>query len=185
MKLRRTMMSNLLTLSSTMLYTAFAFYSFATIMFGVTLTDKNKQKKIRISEMLSLSLTIIVHISQLYYFVTCWISARHAYVSKMFVFMTSLCIGIFIAFIIIYFIYRLYILGLFALPVALILIAYASMFPTEFSPLQPSLQSPWLYIHITTVALSQGILGISFVAGLIYLIKQIDQNKRNKGNMWL
>src|SRR5699024_200831 len=43
----------------------------------------------------------------------------------------------------------------------------------------------WLYIHVTTVSLSQGILGISFVAGLIYLIKQIDQKKRNKKNMWL
>src|SRR5699024_2711443 len=77
------------------------------------------------------------------------------------------------------------ILGLFALPIALIIIAYASMFPTDLSPLVPSLQSPWLYIHVTTVSLSQGILGISFVAGLIYLIKQIDQKKRNKKNMWL
>src|SRR5690625_2618585 len=59
------------------------------------------------------------------------------------------------------------------------------MFPTEISPLVPSLQSPWLYIHVTTVSLSQGILGISVVAGLIYLIKQIDQRKRSKGNMWL
>src|SRR5699024_3130279 len=160
------------------LYTAFAFYSFATIMFGVTLTDKNKQKKIGISGMIAVSLTIIGLFAQLTYFVTRWIAAGHAPVSNIFEFMTSLgmCIVMvfFFIFIIIYLIYRLTILGLFALPVALILIAYASMFPTELSPLQPSLQSPWLYIHITTVALSQGILGISFVAGLIYLIKQID-----------
>src|SRR5699024_11314919 len=67
-----------------------------------------------------------------------------------------------------------------SLPIALIIIAYASMFPSELSPLQPSLQSPWLYIHVTTVSISQGILGISFVAGLIYLIRQIDQTKRSE-----
>src|SRR5699024_41848 len=72
-----------------------------------------------------------------------------------------------------------------SLPIALIIIAYASMFPSSLSPLVPSLQSPWLYIHVTTVSISQGILGISFVAGLIYLIKEIDQKKRNKKNMWL
>src|SRR5699024_2864124 len=98
----------------------------------------------------------------------------------MFEFMTFLGMSIVFAFIIMYFIYELNILGLFALPIALIIIAYASMFPTEISPLVPSLQSPWLYIHVTTVSLSQGILGISFVAGLIYLIKQINQTKANK-----
>src|SRR5699024_12526023 len=104
---------------------------------------------------------IIRPFAHLTYFLTSRIAAGYASILNMFEFMTSLGMGIVIAFIIIYFIYRLNILGLFALPVALILIAYASMFPTELSPLQPSLQSPWLYIHITTVALSQGILGIS------------------------
>lgn len=103
----------------------------------------------------------------------------------MFEFMTFLGMSLVLAFIIIYFIYRLTILGLFALPVALIIIAYASMFPTDIAPLVPSLQTPMLYIHVTTVSLSQGILGISFVAGLIYLIRQIDQTRINKRNTWL
>src|SRR5690625_1759980 len=179
------MMSDLTSLSSTMLYTAFAFYSIATVIFGITVTDKNKQKKKGKMGAVAISITITGLVAQLVYFITRWIAGGHAPVSNMFEFMTSLGMGIVIAFIIIYFIYRLNVLGLFALPIALILIAYASMFPTELSPLQPSLQSPWLYIHITTVALSLCVLGISFVAGLIYLIKQIDQNKRNKGNMWL
>lgn len=182
-------MSNLAAISSTMLYTAFAFYSIATIMFGVTIKDnkkdKNKQKKKGLTGTIAISLTIVGLITQVGYFITRWLASGHAPVGNMFEFMTFLGMSIVLAFIIIYFIYRLSILGLFALPIALILIAYASMFPTEISPLVPSLQSPWLYIHVTTVSLSQGILGISFVAGLIYLIKQIDQRKRNKGNMWL
>src|SRR5699024_3916990 len=85
----------------------------------------------------------------------------------------------------IYFIYRLNILGLFALPISLIIIAYASMFPREISPLVPSLQSPWLYIHVSTVSLSQGVLGVSFVTGLIYLIKKINQSVKSKQTFWL
>src|SRR5699024_8114873 len=126
-------------------------------------------------------LTIIGLIAQMVYFITRWIASGHAPVGNMFEFMTFLGMSLVLAFIIIYFIYRLNILGLFALPIALIIIAYASMFPTELSPLVPS----WLYIHVTTVSLSQGILGVSFVAVLIYLIRQIDQTKRSKKNMWL
>ncbi|MFD2130130.1 c-type cytochrome biogenesis protein CcsB [Pseudogracilibacillus auburnensis] len=178
-------MSNLATLSSSMLYTAFAFYSLATVMFGVTIKDKNQQKKKGRTGTVAITLTIIGLSAQLIYFITRWIAGGHAPVGNMFEFMTFLGMSIVLAFIIIYFIYRFDILGLFALPIALIIIAYASMFPTDLSPLVPSLQSPWLYIHVTTVSLSQGILGISFVAGLIYLIKQIDQKKRSKKNMWL
>lgn len=178
-------MSNIVTISSTMLYTAFALYSIATIMFGVTIKDKNKQKKKGITGTIAISLTIIGLIAQVVYFITRWIASGHAPVANMFEFMTFLGMSLVLAFIIIYFIYRLSVLGLFALPIALIIIAYASMFSTEISPLVPSLQSPWLYIHVTTVSLSQGILGVSFVAGLIYLIRQIDQKKRSKKNLWL
>src|SRR5699024_5915877 len=164
----------------TMLYTAFAFYSIATIMFGVTINEKNKQKKKGIAGTIAIYLTIIGLIAQVVYFITRWIAGGHAPLGNMFEFMTFLGMSLVLAFIIIYIIYRLNILGLFALPIALIIIAYASMFPSELSPLQPSLQSPWLYIHVTTVSISQGILGISFVAGLIYLIRQIDQTKRSE-----
>lgn len=84
------------------------------------------------------------------------------------------------AFIVIYFIYRLSMLGLFALPVALLIIAYASMFPTEITPLIPALQTNWLHIHVTTAATGEAVLSISFVAGLIYLIKTIDQSSEIK-----
>src|SRR5699024_12345451 len=90
-------------------------------------------------------------------------------VCYLFVFVTFLGMILVFAFILIYFIYRLSVLGLFALPIALLIIAYGSMFPKEISPLVPSLQSNWLFIHVITVSIAQGILAISFVAGLIYL----------------
>src|SRR5690625_2862095 len=128
-------MSNLATFSSTMLYTAFAFFSIATIMFGVTIKDKKQQRNKGIAGTIAISITIIGFVAQLLYFITRWIAAGHAPVGNMFEFMTFLGMSIVLAFIIIYFIYRLNILGLFALPIALIIIAYASMFPTKIAPL--------------------------------------------------
>src|SRR5690625_2508081 len=172
-------------LSATLLYTAFGLYSIATIIFGLTIKGKKHKSEKDITGTIGIWVTIAGLVAQIGYFITRWVAGGHAPLSNLFEFMTFLGMSLVLAFIIIYFIYRLNVLGLFALPVALIIIAYASMFPSELSPLVPSLQSPWLYIHVTTVSLSQGILGVSFVAGLIYLIRQIDQTKRSKKNMWL
>src|SRR5690625_2643490 len=180
------MTETLLSISSNTLYAAFALYLIATVFFGATIRDKRTTDgKNSLTSTIAITLTIIGFISQLVYFVTRWIASGHAPVSNMFEFVTFLGMSIILAFIILFFMYRLSVLGLFALPIAMIVIAYASMFPTEIAPLVPSLQSHWLYIHVTTVSLSQGILGVSFVVGLIYLIKAIDQTKRNKKNIWL
>lgn len=179
-------MNNLINLSSIALETAFFFYLIATIFFGATIRDKRrKNDKSGIAGSIAISLTIIGFLAQLVYFITRWIASEHAPVSNMFEFVTFFGMSIVLTFIIIYFIYRLNVLGLFALPIALIIIAYAGMFPSAIAPLVPSLQSHWLYIHVTTVSLSQGILGISFVAGLLYLIKNVEQSTRSKETTWL
>lgn len=169
-----------------MLFTAFMFYLVATIFFGATIRDKRTDKKKKtLSGNIAITLTIIGFLAQLTYFITRWIAAGHAPVSNLFEFTTFLGMTLVFAFIIIYFIYRLGALGLFALPIAMLIIAYASMFPSDISPLVPSLQSNWLWIHVTTVSLGQGILSISFIAGLIYLIRQVDQTVRSKKTTWL
>src|SRR5690625_4026813 len=180
-------MSDLISVSSAALYTAFIVYLVATLFFGATIKDKRTSdtSKKGIAGTIAISLTIIGFIAQLIYFVTRWIAGGHAPVTNMFEFVTFLGMSIVLAFIIIYFIYRLSILGLFALPIALLIIAYASMFPSDISPLVPSLQSHWLFIHVMTVSLSQGVLAVSFVAGLIYLIKEINQSKATKKTTFL
>lgn len=175
----------MVSISSFALYTAFVLYLIATFFFGATIKDKRKEHKKGVSGTIGITLTIIGFAAQIIYFITRWIASGHAPVSNLFEFMTFFGMTMVFAFIIIYFIYKISVLGLFALPIAMIVIAYASMFPTEISPLVPSLQSHWLYIHVTTVSLGQGILAISFVAGLIYLIRQIDQTVRTKHNVWL
>jgi len=169
-------MDSLINVSSTALYLAFILYLIATVFFGASIRDKRTSTKKGVSGNIGITLTIAGFIAQLVYFITRWIASGHAPVSNMFEFVTFLGMSIVLAFIILYFMYRISVLGLFALPIAMIIIAYASMFPTEIAPLVPSLQSHWLFIHVITVSLSQGILAVSFIAGLIYLIKNIDQS---------
>ena len=89
------------------------------------------------------------------------------------------------AFIVIYFIYKTPLLGLFTLPIAIIIIAYASMFPRDISPLIPALQSDWLHIHVTTAAMGQAILAISFAAGLFILLKLLINQKKAREHFGL
>lgn len=173
-------------ISSSLLYAAFIIYFIATAFFGAALTIKNKDgKTINKWGKWGYILSITGFASQLGYFITRWIASGHAPVSNLFEFTTFFGMMMVFGFIVIYAIYRLNVLGVFAMPIALLIIAYASMFPREIEPLIPALQSNWLKIHVTTAALGEGILAISFVAGLIYLIATIDQSKGSKKTGWL
>ncbi|OEH93650.1 c-type cytochrome biogenesis protein CcsB [Bacillus solimangrovi] len=172
-------------ISSTLLYVAFVIYLIATAFFGGAIRDKHSQAKTNKAGKIGITLTIIGFTAQVGYFITRWIASGHAPVSNLFEYTTFFGMMLVFAFIFIYFIYQVSLLGVFILPVALLIIAYASMFPTDISPLIPSLQSHWLYIHVTTAALGEAILAISFGAGLIYLIHVVDQTKSSKRTFWL
>ncbi|MGV2620324.1 UNVERIFIED_CONTAM: c-type cytochrome biogenesis protein CcsB [Halobacillus marinus] len=172
------------TISGNLLYAAFFIYLIATFFFAGTIRDKKKGRS-KLAGNIGITLAVIGFLTQVGYFITRWMVSGHAPVSNLFEYTTFFGMMLVFAFIVLYFIYRLDLLGLFALPIALLLIAFASMFPTEISPLVPSLQSHWLYIHVTTASLGQGILSVSFVAGLIFLIRQVDQSRRSKHTTWL
>ena len=168
-------------LSSNLLYASFILYLIAIVFFGGAIRqtkgiEGNQIHKTNRSAKIGILITIIGFLSQIGYFITRWIAAGHPPVSNMFEFITFFSIMFVGAFIVIYFIYRSVVLGLFTLPIVLIIIAYGSMFTKDITPLIPALQSHWLPIHVMTTAAGQGILAISFVAGLIFLIKVIDQN---------
>lgn len=173
-------------LSGNLLFTAFLLYLVATFTFaGAIKQKKDEAKKLTKTSLVAFVLTIIGFISQLGYFITRWIAAGHAPVSNLFEFTTFFGMMLVAAFIVLFFIYRLNVLGVFALSIALLIIAYAAMFPREITPLVPSLKSYWLHIHVTTAAAGQAILAISFIAGLIYLIRVTDHTVKNKKNFWL
>ncbi|WP_277585471.1 c-type cytochrome biogenesis protein CcsB [Psychrobacillus antarcticus] len=174
-------------LSSTLLFVAFVAYLIATFLFGGAVKSSNSKttKSFERWGKLAITVTILGFIANLGYFITRWIAAGHAPVSNLFEFTTAFGMMVVGAFILIYFIYKTPALGLFALPIGIIIIAYASMFPTEITPLIPALKSYWLTIHVITAAMGEAILAISAVAGFIYLLKNIDLTKKSKERFWI
>ena len=173
--------------SGNLLYTSFFLYLIATFLFGGSIKVKKGEIEKRPNKWATIGITttVIGFVTQIGYFITRWIAAGHAPVSNLFEFTTFFGMMLVGAFIFIYFIYKTPALGLFALPIAIIIIAYASMFPRDISPLIPALQSDWLHIHVTTAAIGQAVLAISFVASIIYLIKYVDQTRSSKRTFWL
>ncbi|MFJ7666469.1 c-type cytochrome biogenesis protein CcsB [Lysinibacillus sp. NPDC097195] len=128
---------------------------------------------------LGLILTYTAFILQLCYYLLRWFAVKHAPVSNMYEFMTFFGIMLTASFLIIYYLYRQIVVGLFVIPVVLIILGYGSVFTNEVTPLVPSLQSNWLTIHVMTVAFSSAILSISFATGIIYLLTKLDVYKKS------
>ncbi|MFC5541090.1 MAG: c-type cytochrome biogenesis protein CcsB [Bacilli bacterium] len=177
---------SLIDISGNLLFIAFFAYILGTVFIAGSI-KRNDGAASRAEKWgkIGIVVAIIGFIAQLGYFITRWIYAGHAPVSNMFEFTTAFGMFLVGAFILIYFIYRVKILGLVALPIAILFISYATMFPTEVTPLVPSLQSHWLTIHVITAAIGQSILAISAVAGLIYLLKEVDPKTPSKERFWL
>ena len=175
-------------LSSNFLFTAFILYLVGILFFGGAIKDKRHADRKNVPNKwakIGILVTIAGFLSQLTFFILRWIASGHAPVSNLFEFTTFFGMSLVGAFIAIYFIYKTPLLGLFTLPVAALIIAYGSMFPREVTPLIPALQSYWLHIHVTTTAIGQAILAVSFAAGLIYLVRSVDQSKKSKSTLWL
>ncbi|PAD37108.1 c-type cytochrome biogenesis protein CcsB [Terribacillus saccharophilus] len=173
-------------ISGNLLYAAFLLYLIATFLFSGAIRDKRKLYK-NPSKWASagISATFIGFAAHLGYFLTRWVAAGHAPVSNMFEFVTAFSMMFVVGFIILYFIYKVAVLGLFTLPITMLIIAYGSMFPKDITPLIPALQSDWLAIHVITTALGSAILSISFIAGVIYLLQSVNQEKQSKKTLWL
>ncbi|MDE4085329.1 c-type cytochrome biogenesis protein CcsB [Planococcus maritimus] len=170
----------LVSLSSSFLFFSFIVFLIAIIPFGVAVKSK-KQLAVKIA----MGLTVVGFAAQLGYFILRWVAAGHAPVSNLNEFLTFfgiMLIGSFLGF---FYIYRQPVMGLFLLPVAILIIAYASMFANEVSPLIPALQSHWLTIHVITVATASAVLSVSFVTGLIYLLKKVDTTNKSKSAFFL
>jgi len=161
-------------------------YLVATFLFGGAIkpTKANEPRRANKWGKLAIAITIVGFLSHLGYFITRWMYTGHAPMSNMFEFTTGFAMFLVLSFIIIYFMYKVAALGVVALPIAILIIGYAAMFPSETSPLVPSLQSDFLAVHVITAALGQSILAISAVAGIVYLLKAVDTKQKSKERFW-
>ena len=65
-------------------------------------------------------------------------------------------------------------LGVFVIPVAFLLLAFASISPgvsDRIQPLVPALQSNWLTVHVLTCFLGYASFAMAFALGIMYLLK--------------
>lgn len=172
-----------------LLLVAFFLYLFATIAFIVSITgQKWRSKGTDVGKRLGtvgIVLTLLALLCHASFIVYRIFVGGFFPTSNMFEFMSFLGFCIAVAFVLIYKLYKVRVIGAFALPLVLVLIGYASVFPTEIKPLVPSLQSYWLYIHVTLVALGNGAFGVAFVAGLIYLIRTVDRKTQRASAFFL
>jgi len=164
----------LLAISSNALFFAFILLLIAIVPLGLAVKSKGKM-----FGQFGILLTSVAFVLQLVYFVVRWVAVEHAPVSNMYEFMTFFGIMLTGSYLIIHFLYKQLVVGLFTIPVSLIILGYGSVFAKEVSPLVPSLQSHWLTIHVMTVAFSSAILSVSFATGLIFLLKTLDVSKKS------
>lgn len=163
----------LLGISSNLLTIGFILLLVAIVPLGLSANSEKKQ-----FGRIGIILTYASFILQLGYFTSRWMAVKHAPVSNMYEFMTFFGIMLIGGFLIIYHMYKQVSVGIFVIPVSLIIIGYGSVFTSDVSPLVPSLKSNWLTIHVITVAIASAILSVSFATGIMYLLKVLDVTKK-------
>jgi cytochrome c-type biogenesis protein CcsB len=71
-------------------------------------------------------------------------------------------------------------IGAFAMPLAAMSMAYASLSPNindRIQPLLPALKSNWLTVHVVTCFIGYAAFAIAFGLGLMYLLKRDDEDR--------
>ena len=96
-------------------------------------------------------------------------------------FFSMAVVGIFIAF---ESRYRVYILGSFVVPLALLILATSTAFSSVIPPLNPALKSKWLAVHTGMAFLGYAAFAISFGVSIMYLIQSHFLKKRKLGPMF-
>jgi len=182
-----TWLDNVSSISGTYLLIAFILYCLGFLLYVLAVLGQkwsrrdaktHKQQWGRVAFWVS----VAGFIGHLLFFFTRWYSSGHIPDSNMYEFMTFLGMMIICAYLIVFLIYRSLAIGVFALPVGIIIIAYASVFPHTATPLIPALQDYWLKIHVTTAATGEAFFAVGFAGGLMYLLRSINFKGTDKSS---
>jgi len=162
-------------LSSYLFFGAFAAYVISAILYVARITLRRRDQKFfaqadRLGE-IGFKVAAVGVVSHGGAMVTRWIASGQVPMSNMFEYMSFLGWAVMLFFVILSFWYKIPALGAFVAPVGVIVIAYASVFPTDVKPLVPALQSYWLPLHVSTAALGEGAFAVSFGAAVMYLLR--------------
>ncbi|WP_168119191.1 cytochrome c biogenesis protein CcsA [Paenibacillus sp. HB172176] len=177
---------SLLSFSSSSYIAAFFLYCFAFLFYVIAIAGRRWSDRDPAAHMkrwgtfafVVSSTGLALHLA---FFFTRWAGSGQVPTSNMYEFMSFLAMAIMIAYTIVYSMYRNPMLGMFALPLVVIIVAYAAVFPQEVQPLIPALDSIWLKVHVTTAALGEAFFAVGFAAGLMYLLRAVDFTGTSKG----
>ncbi len=100
--------------------------------------------------------------------------------SNQFEFANSFTWGIVLCFLVIHLIYKFTTLGAFVMPLAFLMMGYASMLPKDIKPLMPALQSKWLSFHVGSAIVSYGSFAVACGLSIMYLINDKNKNSDKK-----
>jgi ABC-type transport system involved in cytochrome c biogenesis permease subunit len=170
---------NAIEFSSNAFVAAFFLYCFAFLFYVIAVAGRKWKGRDPVAHLrkwsrIAFGVSTAGLAAHLTFFFARWAGSGQIPTSNMYEFMTFLGMAIMIAFTIVFLIYRSALLGMFALPLTILIVAYAAVFPQEVQPLIPALQSNWLKVHVTTAALGEAFFAVGFAAGLMYLLRVID-----------
>ena len=122
-----------------------------------------------------------------------WLETHHAgfgYVplSNMYESLIFFSWTIVLVYLIIEWIYKQRIIGVFVTPVACIAIALTSIIPginAKITPLVPALQSNWLAIHVTTCFFGYACFAVSCGISILYLFRARKEGAKKEASKWL
>jgi cytochrome c-type biogenesis protein CcsB len=101
-----------------------------------------------------------------------WSAVGHAPLSNLYEFTTAFAFGISVAHVAFIAWSRQVRFGLVSLPIVLVMLLTASLFPSEITPLVPALQDNLLLtVHVTAMMASYAILTVAFVGAVVYLVQ--------------
>jgi ABC-type transport system involved in cytochrome c biogenesis permease subunit len=177
---------NLVDISGHALLVAFIFSVLAFILFAVAITGRrwrNRDPREHLARWSKLGAVAagIGFAAHLAYLVLRWIAAGRIPIANMFEFLTFLALMVSGVFLAVFARYRTPLIGLFTQPVIFLLLAFAAVFPSDIQPLIPSLQSGWLYMHVTLATLGEAFFAVGFAVGLMYLVRVTDFADRSRG----
>ncbi len=178
--------------SSNFLFAAFLLYCLSFIVFAVAILGKRWSNRDPVAHerkwgMIGLAVAVLGFVAHAAFSGIRWVAQGHIPVANLYEFLIFFGMMLVLAFIVIYALYRKPLIGLFAMPLAVIIVAYGAVFPNEIKPLIPQLQSIWLYIHVTLAALGEAFLAVGFAAGLMYLLRTVQfsgEGKSQKGKIF-
>jgi len=158
----------------------FSFIGYAVAVAGRRWSNRDPEAHTKRWGRIAFALAILGWIAHLTFFFTRWKGGGHIPTSNMYEFMTFLGMAIMFAFIVVNLIYKNPLVGAFATPLVVIIIAYASVFPSEVQPLIPALNSIWLKVHVTTAATGEAFFAVGFAAALVQLLRVVDFSRTDK-----